>query len=377
MNNSENFPLPFVSPVIPSPDEWVPLLWSVYESGVYSNSGTLVSLAETKIASRFGTNFSSYLCSSNTSGLIATFLALGLTGKKIALSNFTFSATFLAIQRAGAVPCLVDANLHSAELSVSSLRKVFASEPEIKAVVATRAFGANRNQEELIEFAHSKRIHLIFDSAAAFPSRNDPMIHSASNVEVYSFHATKSLGIGEGGCVVGDRTTVEKIRQAGNFGLSASKEHFYDGLNCKLDEFAAARLLARLETIDQGMVQRKLFAAKLHSIVMRYPELVTDFWHDFCSWSLFPVKFRDSNNLLAFQEKISTFFVTRRYYRPAISEGYRGNMEFIMTVPLKNSIELADTVLCLPVYEKIEKSLEDTLLQALEDVFESLKLENE
>lgn len=376
MDNGTKFPLPFVIPVMPSPDDWVPLLNSAYETGVYSNSGRLATLAETKIASRFGANFSSYLCSSNTSGLIATFLALGLSGKKIALSNFTFSATFLAIHRAGAIPCLVDVDLHSAELSVSSLRRVFASEPEIKAVVVTRAFGANRNQEELIEFANSKKIVLIFDSAAAFPSSDQPLIFSTTNVEVYSFHATKSLGIGEGGCVVGGRDTIEKIRQAGNFGLSASKEHFSDGMNCKLDEFGAARLLARLETIDQGMNQRKLFAAEIHSIVMRYPGLVTDFWNAYCSWSLFPVKFRDSTSLLSFQERISTLVVTRRYYRPAISEGYRGNMEYIMPAPLTNSIELADTVLCLPVYEKIEKQTQETLLQAFEEVFKSLSLGN-
>jgi dTDP-4-amino-4,6-dideoxygalactose transaminase len=51
-------------------------------------------------------------------------------------------------------------------------------------------------------------------------------------------------------------------------------------------------------------------------------------------------------------------------------------MEYIMPAPLSNSIDLADTVLCLPVYEKIEKPLQETLLQAFEDVFKSLSLGN-
>lgn len=372
-----NFPLPFVRPVIPSPNEWVPLLEPVYESGVYSNSGSLVSLAELKISSRFGPDFSSYLCSSNTSGLIATFIALELAGKKVALSNFTFSATFLAIQGAGAIPCLVDADLDSSELSVTSLKKVCDYEPEIKAVVVTRAFGANRNQKELIEFASSRKILLIFDSAAAFPLITEPMLCSPNNIEVYSFHATKSFGIGEGGCVVGDKNTIEKIRQAGNFGLSPSREYFYDGINSKLDEFGAARILARLETIDEGIRNRKNFATEIHSIVKRYPGLVTDFWSESCSWSLYPVKFQSPRSLIAFQEKVSPYIVTRRYYRPAISVGYRGSKEYIIRVPLNNSIELADTVLCLPVYEKIDEFIKSTLLDAIENAFESLRLESQ
>jgi dTDP-4-amino-4,6-dideoxygalactose transaminase len=270
------------------------------------------------------------------------------------------------------VPWFVDVDPAEGELTPDLLQRRLASAPgKVSAAIPVAVMGRPLDLTAWRAFQDATGVRVVVDAAAGFDATR-----SAPVPVMVSLHATKALGIGEGGCVVGDRTTIEKIRQAGNFGLSESKEYFSDGLNCKLDEFGAARLLARLETIDHGMQQRKLFATKIHSLVKRYPELVTDFWNESCSWSLFPIKFRNSGSLLAFQEKISSFLVTRRYYRPAISQGYRGKMNYIMSVPLNNSIELADTVLCLPVYEKIEKSLEVTVFNVLEAAFNSFRVGN-
>ena len=69
---------------------------------------------------------------------------------------------------------------------------------------------------------------------------------------VYSFHATKSFGIGEGGLIYSENTDlILKIRQAENFGFSTDRESTLQGINGKLSEYAAAIALATLDTFEK------------------------------------------------------------------------------------------------------------------------------
>jgi dTDP-4-amino-4,6-dideoxygalactose transaminase len=65
---------------------------------------------------------------------------------------------------------------------------------------------------------------------------------------VVSLHATKPLGVGEGGFVVcTDHAFIERLRQVTNFGFSSTRIAHRIGINAKLSEYHAAIGLAQLQ----------------------------------------------------------------------------------------------------------------------------------
>jgi dTDP-4-amino-4,6-dideoxygalactose transaminase len=192
------------------------------------------------------------------------------------------------------------------------------------------------------------------DSAAAFPAGKN-IFEVDQQVEVYSFHATKPFGVGEGGLVVANNERISKIRKISNFGFEENREKFSDGLNAKADEFVAARVLARLEDYEESVDKRNIFARKLKSIFETYANIQTPSETGDCSWSFYPVRFLKVDQLNKFITKIENTIGYRKYYWPTIKEGYVGNANMFFTDDLSVSNEIANQILCLPVYDHLEE----------------------
>lgn len=158
-----------------------------------------------------------------------------------------------------------------------------------------------------------------------------------------------------------DATTVTSIRKASNFGLEIDNESFGDGLNAKMDEFAAARLIAALDGFTEYAFARSQFAAELHQIVRSSRRVILPIQTEKTSWPFFPIKFRNPEELLSFQKELAPIAQTRRYYYPSMSEGYTGNADVLCVSSLKISIDLAGTSLCLPVIPSLEKNEREIL----------------
>ncbi len=94
---------------------------------------------------------------------------------------------------------------------------------------------------------------MVIDAAPAAGAREaeSHFGKGASPAIVFSLHATKAFGIGEGGFVYsGDRTITEAVRTASNFGFDSDRVSANVGLNAKLSEYAAAVGLAALSDLE-------------------------------------------------------------------------------------------------------------------------------
>jgi dTDP-4-amino-4,6-dideoxygalactose transaminase len=96
--------------------------------------------------------------------------------------------------------------------------------------------------------------HVVIDAAASLGS-------TLSNIEklkpdqyvVYSLHATKVLGAGEGSIVVcGSEENAKFLRAWANFGFMETRESRFLATNAKMNEFVAAYALAAL---DQKIIE--------------------------------------------------------------------------------------------------------------------------
>ena len=232
-------------PDLPDASSLMPLLSRIDENRWYTNSGPLALEFEQRLLG-FIDGASGATCVTVSSGMSALELglrALGIgDGKRVLLPALTFPATALAVTRCGAVPVLGDVCPRTWTLTPSIARSALDRE-QIDLVMPVAAFGLALPNAEWDEFVAQTGVPVLADAAAALGTQPlGKRTHWA-----FSLHATKPMGIGEGGLFVSfDETLTERVRRLANFGFEHKMVHLEGGTNAKLSEYAAAIGLVQL-----------------------------------------------------------------------------------------------------------------------------------
>lgn len=370
-----NFPLPLIQVNPPPLIKSSFIVTRAYKEGVYTNVGSINLEASDLLASHISPNLKAYLCNNNTLGLVAALMAVNVRGKHVILSNFTFPATFHAINLAGGIPLICDVDTNNYELDLAAVTKLITDQKyQIGAVLPTRIFGFINDLSDLISICRSNSIPVIVDAAGSFPAmKHHWNFNEQATFEVFSLHATKVFGVGEGGLVIGKNEDIAKIKHFGNFGIYQNElSKFEDGLNAKSDEFTSARVIARFEAFKKDVKKRAEFIQIYKHALSNSKKVAAYSYSRNANYSYFPIKFESEEKLLDAQKFLSPFVTTRRYYYPSLSEGYAGNSIYITNGALKVSTTAAKTTLCLPVYvkysSKVKKQLSRIMLEMLERI---------
>jgi dTDP-4-amino-4,6-dideoxygalactose transaminase len=348
-----DFPLPLIQVNPPAIAATNNILSVAYKNGVFSNSAEIHRKASSEMSKLFNGDLEGYLASSNTTGLTSCLLAVGIRGRHVLISNFTFAATLDAVVLAGGIPIVCDIDPESLVLDIEKVANALKNKDyDIAVVLPTRVFGFINNLSKLIAECNVYNVPVIVDAAASLPSRrNSWNFELYALYEVFSLHATKVFGIGEGGLVIGSPELIEQIRERSNFGLTSDGSlKFKDGINAKADEFTSARALARLQEYSMDVGRRQEFV-KLYKGAFGADSrvrMIED--NSETVYSYFPIIFESEKQLLDFQKAISPFIMSRRYYFPTIQSGYIGDAPILFDADLRNSESIAKRILCLPVY---------------------------
>ena len=138
-----------------------------------------------------------------TLGLMAA-IQLKKRRKKYALMpSFTFPATALAAIWCGLEPYFIDISIDDWYMDKTVLLdKIEELKEEVAIVIPYATFGSWMDLEEYEEL-EKKGIPVVVDAAPGFGLMNGGMHYGQdfSGMIVYSFHATKPFGIGEGGLI--------------------------------------------------------------------------------------------------------------------------------------------------------------------------------
>ena len=207
--------------------------------------------------------------SSCSAGLHLACLAAGFgPGDNVIVPSLTFTSTVSAITHVGARPRLVDiVGLTEPWLSVDAVANAI---DEHTAGIVAMAYGGHIGETpQLAELARERGLVLIEDVAHAAGSRRGGRRAGTFGLAgVFSFSASKNLGIGEGGMLVTDDSKVaERVLNARWHGLSSStwKRHHesasqYElgdlGFNYRLDDPRAALVNIRLRYLDRDNRRR-------------------------------------------------------------------------------------------------------------------------
>lgn len=229
---SQQAPIPLMKPRLPTYEQYAPYLKLIDESQTYSNRGPLVRLLETRYAEKLGISDASLvvLCA-NATLAIQGFLQVS-DAKTWHVPSFTFAATVHAASQSGKEVVLEDIDPGTWMISPNVI-----TDSRTDGVVPVLPFGAPFNANA---FKHVDK--LLVDAAASIGGASAWISDlKPSWAAVFSLHATKSFGIGEGGLIVfGSEVMANEFRSWVNFGFSGTRVAQRLGTNAKLSEIQAA-----------------------------------------------------------------------------------------------------------------------------------------
>jgi dTDP-4-amino-4,6-dideoxygalactose transaminase len=255
-------------PLLPSAASIMTYLERIDDTRIYTNYGPLWREFRDGLRAWLGGRVGSADLDvvTTSSGTTAIELALRARthegGGVCLMPAYTFVASAHAVTNAGLEPFLIDVDPDTLALTpdivVAALQDL-PSKPA--AVLVVSAFGAPPDVEAWESFEAKHGVPVVIDAAAAATS-----LHTISSVPVcLSLHATKVLGIGEGGAILTTDDSLAAILHAmTGFGFEgAARESTIRGGNYRISEYSAAVGLAALDEID-AKEQRLLALARAY-----------------------------------------------------------------------------------------------------------------
>lgn len=364
--------IPLLIPRMPSADKVYPYLRKIDQNRIYTNYGPLNGEFEQRLAIELGQGLeASHLTtvSNCTVGLELAIQALSLPqGARVLLPSLTFVATATAIVRAGASPLFSDINPTGWCLTPAIAEQALAQGETFDLVMPVSTFGKQHDVAAWDAFSERTGIPVLIDAAGAFG--NQP-IGRTTDV-VFSFHATKSIGSGEGGLVVSfNADRIKRIRQLANFGIDAARGELTGlGTNGKLSEYHAAVGLAALDEWPDIIAQRReLHARYVRDLLEACPVLELQDKDPDGIYPLLPVLLPEGTDALTIGNALREQGIdTRRWYCPPL-HAHGVLSHYASCGPLAVTSSIGHRILGLPFFAGISdeeiRTVVDSLVRAL------------
>ena len=259
-------------------EKYYKLLDEVFESNFWSD-GKMTRTFEEKFCEYTGL----YSCAvtNGGSGLLSILEYVDVRNKEVIVPANTFWATAQAAKKAGARVVYADCNRE--DLCMSYADMVSKVTADTAAVIIVHIGGHIAFEiEKIAKFCEEHNIALIEDCAHAHgASWNGKTAGSYGLAGSYSFYATKTMPIGEGGMVVSrDKELIAWMKKFRNYGkeVIGGKIVTYpmiEGFNYSISEFTAALGIVQLEHLPQILEWKRELAHKFDRIFERrviFPE---------------------------------------------------------------------------------------------------------
>lgn len=351
--------LPLTRVAVPDQAEVERRFSAILASGQLTNGATVRELEEA--AAEFLGVPHVVAVSNCTSGLMLALQAFGVSGQRVVMPSFTFSATAHAAVWAGGTP--VFAEVDEGTLTLDPADAAAALAPGAGALMATHVYGTPCRVEELAKVASDAGVPLLYDAAHGFGSRRaGRAVGGFGTAEVFSLSPTKVVVAAEGGLIAThDGALAETLRLGRGYGNPGDYDCVFAGLNARMSELHAALALVSLRSLPERIAHRGALAAAFGARIdglpgVRLPALAegdTSTWKDL-TLIVDPDAFGCGAAKLA--ELLRAEGIdSRRYFHPAVhrQKAYEGLAE---QRPLPVTEAMADRVLTVPLWSHMDEA---------------------
>ncbi len=248
--------------------EYYKLLDEVFDSSFWS---------EGKMIRQFEESFSKFAglpglaVSSGGAALYSLFKFASVDGYEVIVPANTFYATARAAQMAGAKVVYADCNCNDLCISLDDIKRKVTSNTRAICVVHIGGHIAYEI-EAIAQFCKEKNISLIEDCAHAHgASYNGKNPGEWGLGGAYSFYATKTMPMGDGGMVCSNNSEfIEWLKYFRNYGKSVDGQKvsyiITDGFNLRMNEVTAALGIIQLKRLPEILSWKKDLAEKYNQI---------------------------------------------------------------------------------------------------------------
>lgn len=212
--------------------------------------------------------------SNGTIALQLAILALGIGPEdEVIIPGFTFVAPANMVIEAGATPVYADIDPLTWCIDPDSVDKCITS--RTKAIIPVHIYGNVCDMDTLKNLAEEHHLYLIEDTAeAAFSKYKRKYAGTFGDVGCFSFQATKTITMGEGGFVLTDNIKLyEKMRLIRDHGMRKDKRYWHDvvGYNFRLTNLQAAVGCGQIENLDSIILERQRVFRLYHEHLTNEP----------------------------------------------------------------------------------------------------------
>ena len=355
----ENKEITVTSPLLPSLEDFIPLLKDIWDRKWLTNNGHYHKELEKALAEYLGVQYLS-LFTNGTLPLITALQAMRITGEVIT-TPYSFVATTHSIWWNGLKPVFVDVEEETGNIDPEKIEAAIT--PHTTAIMPVHVYGTPCNMKRIQEIADIYGLKVIYDAAHAFGVKKDGVsVLKAGDMSTLSFHATKVYNTIEGGALIcHDAATKKRIDYLKNFGFAGETTVVAPGINSKMDEIRAAYGLLNLKQVDTAIANRKAVAEKYRAALKDIPGIrmlkdIEGVHHNYAYFPIFIDEKAYGISRDALYETLKTHDIYgRRYFYPLIStfSAYKG-LESAAPANLPIAHKLADQVLCLPMFADLD-----------------------
>jgi len=323
-------------------EKYVKLVEKIFDSNFLSE-GSMVKTFEDKF-SQF-VDIPSIAVTNGGSALFAMYEYIGVSGSEVIVPANTFWATSAAAKKAGAKVVYADCNKEDLCLSFNDLQKKVTQ--NTKAIVVVHIGGHIAFEiEKIAAFCKENNIHLIEDCAHAHGAKfNNKTAGSWGLGGAYSFYATKTMPLGEGGMICSnDNSFLEWLKYYRNYGKKVSNGevsyHISNGFNFRMNEVTAALGIVQIERLPEILSWKHHLAKKFDDIFDNRIKFPVGMESGYYKYIVF-----DYN----LNEQTGKVFNTTDFGNE-IDQMKAGNENDQVKVDLKNSYWIAEHHKCVPIW---------------------------
>lgn len=246
------------------------------------SGGEFVDKFESDFAGLIGKKYA-VATSNGTTALHLAVLAAGVgPGDEVIVPAFTFVAAANVAIQARARPVYVSIDPETWCIDVNEVKRNITS--RTKAIIPVHIYGNVCEMDALAKIARENDICLIEDAAeAVFSKYRGRFTGSFGGLNCFSFQATKTITMGEGGAVLTDDEDLNQcMRILRSHGMLPGKNYWHTeiGYNYRLTNLQAAIGCAQLENRDWIISEKKRiyqrYYANLSNIPGIYLQRITD-----------------------------------------------------------------------------------------------------
>ncbi len=244
------------------------LVDQIFDSNFWSE-GEMIRTFENKFGEY--TKLGARAVASGGAALAAILSYINVEGKDVIVPDNTFWADAQAVRYAGGNVIFADCNKEDLCLNLEDVKKRVTE--NTKAVIVVHIGGHIAFQiEEIAAFCKERGIYLIEDCAHVHGAWwNGKTGGHYGFAGAYSFYATKTMPLGDGGMVVSkDKDFLEWVEKFRNYGKEVINGDVYyrmkNGFNFRMNEFSAALGIIQMDRLPMILEWKRELAEKYDKI---------------------------------------------------------------------------------------------------------------